>query len=38
MIAFIVTYWAEILLAVITAGVLGFCRIVIKEIKGYRNY
>ena len=37
MIDFISKYWAEILLAVVTAGALGLCRHFISQIKNYKK-
>ena len=34
---FLLTYWAEILLSLITAGSLAFCRCFFKEIKHYKE-
>lgn len=36
-ISFITTYWADILLSLITAGTLAFCRYLWKELKTYRS-
>lgn len=36
LISFIATYWADILLSLITAGLLAFCRYLWKELKVYR--
>lgn len=38
MMTFIATYWAEILLAIVTTAALSFYHLIAKEIKGYRNY
>ena len=37
MVNFFTNYWAEILLSIITAGALGFCRYAYKQIKNYKN-
>lgn len=34
---FLLTYWAEILLSLVTAGSLAFCRYLFKEMKHYKE-
>ena len=35
--SFFANYWAEILLALITAGSLAFCRYIYKQMKNYKK-
>lgn len=37
MLEFIATYWSHILLSLITAGALAFCRYAWKQMKNYKN-